>query len=118
MEEAVQATQVNKGTVVSNILDHTLMGVTQLDITKEFTPFLMALIRKKFPPRSLHDALFRIYLHDLEIIGLAKVVLLQFFRGRISNSSLLEENFDLRAVNTDGDNQSKFNSSLYTTDEN
>lgn len=74
MEETVKAIEIDKGTVVGDVLNSTANDVTWLDIIDELTTFLMTLLFDEFAARDDDVVALEVDFKNLKVVSLTNVL--------------------------------------------
>ena len=74
VQEAVEAVQINKGTVIGDVLDCTALDVTRLDVFKQGAALFEPLLLNQFAAGNDNVLPLGIDLEDLKVIGLAHIL--------------------------------------------
>ena len=75
MKETIKAVEVNKGTVIGDVLDLATTCITWLDILEERTPLLYALLFDELTAGNDDILTIKIYLDDFKVVSLSNVLI-------------------------------------------
>ncbi len=106
VKQAVDATQVHKGTVVGDVLDHALHDHADLQLLDGLAAAALAVLFEQDPAREHDVAALLVELDDLELVGLAQELLQVLHRPQVhlgTGQEGLDANVDLESALDPGD---------------
>jgi hypothetical protein len=74
VEKAVEAVEVDKGTVVGDVLDGTATNIARLDLLEKIAALFEALLFDQFTAGNDNVLPVRVNLEDFKVIGLANIL--------------------------------------------